>query len=554
MKIKKEPIREDRYLNMKIDTYPVDFNVLDTMFYDFTQFAYCVVMNDGEKDIFLEYANSKPDALKKHKEYYERLLLRPTQWFDVKSRKFKYVSYRDIDVEEKLTDVKTIDEKDLYSAFLREAQQIVVNGSNNGLTFYTKREATDYSRKVSFSIFSGLRVKIGQLRTTSYAELIQSDARAVDNFVKTTEEVLAKRFLTEMYDPASELHERWELFIGLVEAKIAEYFREGNRSTKEAPNYIILAELAKEIDDRIALTRKPSDGVHASDGPAHAEYERRVKENTPGKFYVDEKCIVCDACAATAPKYFKLNEQTAFLYNQPQTAEDIELCNKALAGCPVSAIGNDGDIKSASAQPAVESAPVNIANPVPSTTHENQPNPIDPNNNQLVPGAIPVDRTTDNTVNNINKVDNSETIVDKDVDINEMKTLLESIPMDKLAEIKALLRSSAVIQETSQPVPEVQEPVAQAVVAEEAPVAGGPKPLPAQSPDGSAIYPDNVPGMFYVDDKCIECDACVGAAPNSFVIEDGHAFVFAQPLNDKEIEECKEAMAGCPVNAININD
>lgn len=102
---------------------------------------------------------------------------------------------------------------------------------------------------------------------------------------------------------------------------------------------------------RIALTKK-SDSVHGSgDAPAFPEYERRVKENINGKFYVDEKCIVCDACAATAPKFFKLNEQNAFVFAQPTTPEEIELCNKALAGCPVAAIGNDGDVKALGATP-----------------------------------------------------------------------------------------------------------------------------------------------------------------------------------------------------------
>lgn len=45
----------------------------------------------------------------------------------------------------------------------------------------------------------------------------------------------------------------------------------------------------------------------------------------------------------------------------------------------------------------------------------------------------------------------------------------------------------------------------------------------------------------------------VGAAPNFFVIENGHAYVFAQPTNEKEIAECQEALAGCPVSSINVN-
>ena len=35
MKIKKEPIREDRYLNLKVDTYPMEFSPFDSIFYDF---------------------------------------------------------------------------------------------------------------------------------------------------------------------------------------------------------------------------------------------------------------------------------------------------------------------------------------------------------------------------------------------------------------------------------------------------------------------------------------------------------------------------------------
>lgn len=545
MKIKKEPIREDRYLNLKLDTYPMEFNPLDSIFYDLAQFAYCVMLNDGQQDIVLEYANSKQGALERHKEYYDRMLLRPRQWFDVRNRKFKYVEYKDLDVEEKLTDIKTIDSKSLYSTFISEAQQIVVNGTNNGLTFYTKREATEYSRKVAFSLFSGLRVKIGQLRNTSYAELMQSDLRAVDTFVRSTNKELATRFLNNMYNAGSEEHERWEMFVDLVEAKIAEYYREGNRTTGVTPNYVVLPEIAKEVDERIALTRKPDDGHGSADGPKHAEVERKVKENVAGKFYVDEKCIVCDACAVAAPGFFKLNEQNAFVYKQPTTPEEIDACKKAMEGCPAAAIGDNGDVA--------------VATPAPAATSAAPTNPA-------VPNAIPVDRTDiktpENTVVNKDELPvNSTTIVNegqKDidapaVDINDLKALLESVPMDKLGEIKALIQSSMPVQEAAQPIEAVQAPTPDIPL--EAPVANGSdaKPLPAISPGGGKVFPENVPGMFYVDDACIECDACVGAAPNSFVIENGHAYVFAQPTNDKEIAECQEAMAGCPVSAIHVN-
>lgn len=551
MKIKKEPIREDRYLNLKLDTYPLEFTPLDSIFYDLTQFAYCVILSDGDQDIVLEYAHSKQSALERHKEYYDRLLLRPRQWFDVKNRKFKYVDYKDLDVEEKLTDIKTIDNKSLYSTFIYEAQQIVVNGANNGLTFYTKREATAYSRQVAFAIFSGLRVKIGQLKNTSYAELIQSDIRAVDTFVKSTNKELAVRFLTNLYNAGSLEHERWEMFVDLLEAKIAEYYREGNRTTGVTPNYVVLPEITKEIDERIALTRKPDDGHGAADGPKHAEVERKVKENVAGKFYVDEKCIVCDACAVAAPGFFKLNEQNAFVYKQPTTPEEIDQCNKALEACPAAAIGSNGDVAVATAPAATATATAAPTNPA-------------------VPNAIPVDRTDVKTPENTpahitSNVDNTQvnstTIVNesqKDIDapainLNDLKALLESVPIEKLGDIKALIQSSVPVQEAAQPIEAVQAPTPDLPL--EAPVTStsDAKPLPATSPDGAKVYPENVAGMFYVDDKCIECDACVSAAPDSFVIENGHAYVFAQPANDKQIAECQEALAGCPVSAININ-
>ncbi len=68
-------------------------------------------------------------------------------------------------------------------------------------------------------------------------------------------------------------------------------------------------------------------------------------ENVPGKFYVDEQCIDCDLCRETAPDYFQRNEDGGYSYvaNQPTTDEGIEQCMEALEGCPVEAIGDDGD-------------------------------------------------------------------------------------------------------------------------------------------------------------------------------------------------------------------
>ena len=65
-------------------------------------------------------------------------------------------------------------------------------------------------------------------------------------------------------------------------------------------------------------------------------------------------------------------------------------------------------------------------------------------------------------------------------------------------------------------------------------------------------WPDNIPGKYYVDQACIACDACVTTAPDHFGMhaEDGHAFIKKQPKGPEELELCKEALEGCPVEAI----
>ncbi len=70
--------------------------------------------------------------------------------------------------------------------------------------------------------------------------------------------------------------------------------------------------------------------------------------------------------------------------------------------------------------------------------------------------------------------------------------------------------------------------------------------------DKNDKYDENIEGKYYVDRSCIACDACVIAAPDHFNMDedDGHAFVIKQPNSDEEEELCKEALEGCPVEAI----
>lgn len=70
--------------------------------------------------------------------------------------------------------------------------------------------------------------------------------------------------------------------------------------------------------------------------------------------------------------------------------------------------------------------------------------------------------------------------------------------------------------------------------------------------DKSQKQPENIPGKFYVDVNCIDCDVCRETAPNNFKQQSskGYSFVFKQPENAAEETQCKEAMDACPVEAI----
>lgn len=76
-----------------------------------------------------------------------------------------------------------------------------------------------------------------------------------------------------------------------------------------------------------------------------ADKNQKWKENVPGKIFVDQSCIACDACILTAPKTFAMHEDDghAYVIKQPETPEEMALCKEAIEGCPVEAIGDFGD-------------------------------------------------------------------------------------------------------------------------------------------------------------------------------------------------------------------
>ncbi|MBI4751682.1 MAG: ferredoxin [Acidobacteria bacterium] len=65
-------------------------------------------------------------------------------------------------------------------------------------------------------------------------------------------------------------------------------------------------------------------------------------------------------------------------------------------------------------------------------------------------------------------------------------------------------------------------------------------------------YPDNVPGPFYCDTQCLDCDVCRDTAPYNFTRNDdgGYSYVYKQPTTIEELLACTEAMEACGVVAV----
>lgn len=70
--------------------------------------------------------------------------------------------------------------------------------------------------------------------------------------------------------------------------------------------------------------------------------------------------------------------------------------------------------------------------------------------------------------------------------------------------------------------------------------------------DKDEKFEENVAGKFYVDQQCIDCDLCRETAPDFFTRNEdgGFSYVYRQPRTEEEISLCREALEGCPVDAI----
>ena len=76
-----------------------------------------------------------------------------------------------------------------------------------------------------------------------------------------------------------------------------------------------------------------------------AEFRFRFPGNVPGRFYTDSRCLDCYFCRNTAPMVFRRDDtyDVSVVYHQPDTPEEIELCERCAAHCPCEAIGSDGE-------------------------------------------------------------------------------------------------------------------------------------------------------------------------------------------------------------------
>jgi glyoxylase-like metal-dependent hydrolase (beta-lactamase superfamily II) len=62
--------------------------------------------------------------------------------------------------------------------------------------------------------------------------------------------------------------------------------------------------------------------------------------------------------------------------------------------------------------------------------------------------------------------------------------------------------------------------------------------------------PENVPGDFFVDSTCIDCDACRQIAPGVFADDGDASIVHHQPETDDETKRAMMALVACPTGSI----
>lgn len=80
------------------------------------------------------------------------------------------------------------------------------------------------------------------------------------------------------------------------------------------------------------------------EGGVMADKSSSRKENAKGKYFVDGNCIAAKFCVTVASKNFRMsNTGYAYVYKQPDSPEEESQASEAVIGCPVNAVGTDGE-------------------------------------------------------------------------------------------------------------------------------------------------------------------------------------------------------------------
>src|SRR5262245_33816522 len=68
------------------------------------------------------------------------------------------------------------------------------------------------------------------------------------------------------------------------------------------------------------------------------------------------------------------------------------------------------------------------------------------------------------------------------------------------------------------------------------------------------VLPENAPGAFFVDDTCIDCDACRRLAPEIFREFRDYSVVYHQPETREQLRLALMALVACPTGSIGSRD
>jgi glyoxylase-like metal-dependent hydrolase (beta-lactamase superfamily II)/ferredoxin len=89
-----------------------------------------------------------------------------------------------------------------------------------------------------------------------------------------------------------------------------------------------------------------------------ASVGRRLSQNVPGDFYVDETCIDCDTCRRIEPSVFVEGPSFSYVGRQPEDEPQRKRSLMALVACPTGSIGT---VSRADARPAIAAFPETVA-------------------------------------------------------------------------------------------------------------------------------------------------------------------------------------------------